>query len=148
MPASGVGLLRYADTPNLPCRERLFKRKLSASPCVDAGSNGVPGLPEKDVRGMYRVLYGGKMLEVDIGAYEFHIWPPSLDPQTGDATVTWSSLTGKTYCIYRSSDMLTWELSAEGIGSNGDTVTTWIDPGAGLRSSGVLRRYYKATESP
>ncbi len=91
-------------------------------------------------------MYGGKGLKVDIGAYEFHIWPPTAEPLTRDVALTWSTLAGKTYSVFRSPDMLVWELAAENIASAGDTVTTWIDPTAPLLSPEVPRAYYRLQE--
>jgi len=116
------------------------------SPCVDAGSNEATGLPEFDMQGIHRIMFGGKSLTVDIGAYEFHIWPPIEDRQTGDLTLKWSSLMDNTYSVYRSGDMLTWELAADDVASMGDTVTTWIDPTMPLLLPEVPRRYYKIME--
>jgi len=43
------------------------------SPCIDAGNNTAPGLPEKDIEGNERVIDGDKdgNAVVDVGAYEF-----------------------------------------------------------------------------
>jgi len=117
------------------------------SPCIDAGFND-PGLPETDMAGMHRIMFGGKSLTVDIGAYEFHIWPPTENTQTGEMTLKWSSLAGKTHTVYHSSDMFTWDVLADDLASAGDTVTTWIDPPAPILPPGVQRRYYKIAEKP
>jgi hypothetical protein len=116
------------------------------SPCIDAGDNGAVTSTDTDVSGMHRILYGGKSLKVDIGAYEFHIWLPVVEPLTGDLILTWSSLAGKTYSVFRSADMPLWEPAGEDIPSAGDTVTTWIDSTARLLSPEVFRRYYRVRE--
>jgi hypothetical protein len=118
------------------------------SPCIDAGTqkSDVVTLPETDIIGVHRVMYGGKSLKVDIGAYEFHIWPPVVEPLTRDLTLTWSTLAGKTYSVFRSADMLLWEPVGEDIPSAGDTVTTWIDPTTPLLSPQVPRAYYRVQE--
>jgi hypothetical protein len=117
------------------------------SPCIDAGNNQATALPDEDVQGIHRIMYGGKDLKVDIGAYELHIWPPTLDPGRGDLILKWSSLTGESYSIYWSADMMIWELAESDVPSMGDTVTTWVDPTAPLLSAGVLRRYYRIIEN-
>jgi gluconolactonase len=63
-------------------------------------------------------------------------------------TLAWSSLAGRTYAVYESSDMATWELGAGGVASMGDTVTRWTDPTKPLLSPEVRRRYYKVAEEP
>ena len=60
--------------------------------------------------------------------------------------MTWSSLAGKTYSVYRSSDMLTWELAANNISSMGDTFTTWLDPTVPSPSPDVQIRFYRIIE--
>ena len=122
--------------------------RLSAdSPCIDAGSNGA-GLAASDIVGMPRIMFGGKSRTVDMGAYEFHIWPPSRNPQTGGVTLKWSSQAGKTYSVYRSSDTSTWDVLADDVTSAGNTVTTWIDPAGSVLPPGVQSRYYKVAETP
>ncbi len=121
-------------------------RLLPSSPCIDAGDNSVSGLPETDMSGMHRIMFGGKSLTVDMGAYEFHMWPPSLDAPMGEVTLKWSSMAGKTYSVYRSSDMLTWELAADSLPSMGDTFTTWLDPTVPSPSPGVRIRFYRIIE--
>ncbi len=118
-------------------------RLLPSSPCIDAGFNH-PDLPELDIRGMHRVMYGGKSLTVDMGAYEYYVNEIEVG-EGGDVTLRWSSLAGKTYTVYFSADMMTWEVAAEGVPSLGDTVTTWLDPGA-ILSPAVVGRYYKIEE--
>ncbi len=119
------------------------------SPCIDAGTQkpDVVTLPETDIVGMHRIMYGGKALKVDMGAYEFHIWPPTENGQTGEITLKWSSLAGKTYTLYHSSDMLLWDVLADDVASAGDTVTTWVDSMGPVLPPGVLRRYYKVIEN-
>jgi len=121
--------------------------RLSAdSPCIDAGYNA-PELPETDIAGMHRIMFGGKSLTVDMGANEFHIWPPTQNSQTGEITLKWSSLTGKTYSVHHSSDMLLWDVLADNVASAGDTVTTWIDSMGPVLPPGVRIRYYKVIEN-
>jgi len=120
-------------------------RLLPSSPCIDAGNNDSPNLPDTDIVGMHRIMYGGKSLTVDMGAYEYHINEPEADGQ-GNVNLTWSSLQGKTYSVYSSSDMMSWELVADDVISAGDTVTTWLDETAPLLSPDVHRRYYRIEE--
>ncbi len=131
---------RFVDTENGNFR------LLPDSPCIDAGFNH-PELPETDMAGIHRIMYGGKSLTVDMGAYEFHIWPPAVDSHTGDLTLKWSVLFDKTYSIYYSTDMLTWELLQGGLYSMGDTFTTWTDPTPGFSTGQLRRRYYKVLEN-
>ncbi|MDP2898533.1 MAG: right-handed parallel beta-helix repeat-containing protein [bacterium] len=121
--------------------------RLSAdSPCIDAGFNSTD-LPETDIVGMHRIMFGGKSLTVDMGAYEFHIWPPTENNQTGEIALRWSSRSGKAYSVYHSGDMLSWDILTDNVPSAGDTVTTWIDSMGPALPPGVRRRYYKVMEN-
>ncbi len=62
-------------------------------------------------------------------------------------TLTWSSLPGRTYTVYRSSDMVTWEPVADDIASTDDAATRWTDVTRPLLSPEVRRGYYKISES-
>jgi sugar lactone lactonase YvrE len=65
----------------------------------------------------------------------------------GRVTVTWSSLPGKTYAVYRSGDMVAWELADDGVPSDDGTATTWTDLTGPLLSPEVERRYYRVGEN-
>ena len=122
--------------------------RLSAdSPCIDAGFNS-PELAETDIAGMHRILFGGKSLTVDMGAYEFHIWPPAVNSAAAEVTLNWSSLAGKTYSVYHSWDMFSWYVLTDNVPSAGDTVTTWIDSLGPVLPPGVRIRFYKVMENP
>ncbi|MDP2898355.1 MAG: right-handed parallel beta-helix repeat-containing protein [bacterium] len=121
-------------------------RLATASPCIDAGYND-PALPATDIAGMHRIMYGGNSLTVDMGAYEFHIWPPTENSQSGEITLKWSSLAGKSYWVYHSGDMVSWDILTGNVPSAGDTVTTWIDSMGPALPPGVRIRYYKVMEN-
>lgn len=115
------------------------------SPCVDSGINA-PDVPPTDIAGNPRILYGGKNLTVDMGPYEYYINEIRLGTD-GSTILTWSSLSGKTYAIYLSSDMMTWHLAAGDVPAVGDTVTSWRDDTSDAHSSSVRRRYYRIITS-
>lgn len=119
------------------------------SPCIDAGSNDAD-LPETDIAGMHRIMFGGKSLAVDMGAYEFYINRVEPAPGTNQTIFTWSSLPGKTYSIFYTEDLLTWDPAAENFPSSGNQTTSWTDDGSltGLRPSLVPRRFYRTLENP
>ncbi len=119
-------------------------RLLPDSPCIDAGSND-PGLPATDITGMHRIMFGGKSLTVDMGAYEYYVNALSRE-LNGNAALTWSSLAGKTYSVLSSSDMLAWQTAAEDVPSLGDTVTTWTDTTSPFLSPAIRSRYYRTVE--
>ena len=144
---NGVGEGNIEADPRFLDAENGDFRLRADSPCIDAGSNS-PDLADTDIAGMHRIMFGGKSLTVDIGAYEFHIWPPTENVQTGEVTLKWSSLADRTYSVYASSDMFTWELLADDVASAGDTVTTWVDPPAPALPLAVQTRYYKIAEKP
>lgn len=60
--------------------------------------------------------------------------------------LTWRSLPGKTFSVYRSSDMLIWEAAADSVPAGADSVTRWTDLSRPLFSPDVRSRYYKVTE--
>lgn len=60
--------------------------------------------------------------------------------------LTWASLTGKKYSIYKSSDMATWELAADDVPSAAEMSTRWTDPSRPLLSAEILRLYYRVNE--
>ncbi len=119
------------------------------SPCIDAGFND-PELPEADIAGMHRIMYGGKSLTVDMGAYEFYINDLLAGPQQDETTFTWSSLAEKTYSIFYTEDLLMWHLVVESFPSAGNQTTSWIDDGmlTGVPPSLAPRRFYRVLENP
>ncbi len=117
-----------------------------SSPCIDAGDNTSPNFPDTDIRGMHRIMYGGKSLTVDMGAYEYYINRIEADA-SGDATLAWSSVANKAYSIYYSGDMRIWQLADSNVPSAGDSVTEWCDPSDALSSREVRRRYYRVMEN-
>ncbi len=124
-------------------------RLMPHSPCIDAGFND-PELPETDIAGMHRIMYGGKSLRVDMGAYEFYINDLTPGPNPDQTTFTWSSLAEKTYSILYTDDLLTWHLALSAFPSSGNTTTSWLDDGSltGLPPSLVPRRFYRMLENP
>jgi hypothetical protein len=119
------------------------------SPCIDAGFNG-PELPETDIAGMHRIMYGGKCLTVDMGAYEYYINRVSPGPEPGQTTLTWSSLWKKTYSIFYSDDLLDWQLADGNVPSADSQITSWTDDGSktGGLPSLAPRRFYRILENP
>jgi hypothetical protein len=118
------------------------------SPCVDAGTVDEL-MPPLDLVGMHRVMFGGKSLRPDMGAFEYYI--NDLAPLAGGQgmLLTWSSLAGKSYSVLHSEDLLTWNTAAEGIVSWGDVTTSWMDsPSCGTQPppGQARRRYYRVVE--
>jgi hypothetical protein len=134
---------RFLDT------DKLNFRLLPSSPCIDVGLSD-PGLPATDRVGMHRIMYGGKALTVDMGVHEFYINEVEPVPDTNEAILTWSSLADKTYSIFYSDDLLTWQLIVENFPSVGDQTTSWTDDGSltGLPPSLAPRRFYRVLENP
>jgi hypothetical protein len=98
-----------------------------ASPCIDAGDNGAPELPAEDLKGGHRVLYGGKSQTVDMGALEYDTCPPELAGDPADVRLKWSSVAARTYSVYYSADLVSWQVAEANVVSEGNTVTTWLD---------------------
>jgi len=124
-------------------------RLLPSSPCIDAGFND-PGLPETDIVGMHRIMFGGKSLTVDMGAYEYYVNDVNLEPTVGQATLRWSSLADKTYSILYSEDLLNWNHADDSVLTAGNETTFWIDDGSntGVAPTLVPRRFYRILENP
>jgi len=141
---SGGGEGNTASEPRFVDLNAGDYRLQEGSPCIDAGYND-PSLPATDMTGMHRIMFGGKSLTVDMGAWEYYVnaLPRELG---GNAVLTWSSLAGKTYSVLTSSDMFTWQIVAENVPSLGDTTTTWTDTTAPFLSPAVRIRYYRTVE--
>jgi len=124
-------------------------RLLPSSPCIDAGYND-PELPGTDIAGMHRIMFGGKSLTVDMGAYEYYVNDVNLEPTVGQATLRWSSLADKTYSILYSEDLLNWNLADDSVLTAGNETTFWVDDGSktGVAPTLVPCRFYRILENP
>ncbi len=124
-------------------------RLLSDSPCIDAGLND-RDLPETDIAGMHRIMFGGRGLTVDMGAYEYYINELQMGPGPNQTILTWSSLADKTYSIFYADDLFTWHLADEDVLSAGNMTTSWTDDGSktGVAPSLAPRRFYRIVENP
>jgi hypothetical protein len=125
-------------------------RLLPTSPCIDSGDNASPYLPETDIAGMHRIMYGGKSLTVDMGAYEFYINNLEPIPGTNEAVFTWSSLEGKTYSIFYTDDLFNWHTAIDNFPSSGNQTTSWTDDGTltGIPPLLAPKRFYRLLENP
>jgi len=125
-------------------------RLLPDSPCIDAGWNDAPNLPETDIVGMHRIMYGGNSLTVDMGAYEYYINRVRPGKTLAQVILTWSSLADKSYSIFYTDNLLTWQLVIDNFPSAGNETTFWTDDGSltGVPPSLALRRFYKVLENP
>ena len=134
---------RFVDAENGDFRLRVD------SPCIEAGFNS-PDLPEFDIAGMHRIMFGGKSLTVDMGAYEFYINKLEPVPGTNEAIFTWSSLADKTYSIFYSDDLFNWHTAVANFPSSGNQTTSWLDDGSltGLPPLLAPRRFYRLLETP
>ncbi|MDP2897288.1 MAG: right-handed parallel beta-helix repeat-containing protein [bacterium] len=146
---TGGGEGNIAEDPKFVDAESRNYRLLPSSPCIDAGFNS-PELPEFDIAGMHRTMFGGKSLTVDMGAYEYYINKLESGPAVGQAALTWSSLADKTYSIFYSQDLLKWDLADDRVGSAADMTTSWLDDGSrtGVPPLLVPRRFYRVLENP
>ncbi len=142
---AGGGEGNITDDPQLFDSENGDFRLAPSSPCIDAGDNNAPDLPETDFRGMHRIIYGGKSLTVDMGAYEYYVNEISLG-ESGEVTLTWSSLVGTFYSVYRSADMLTWEFAGDILSSSTRPLSTWVDRTVDMLSPAVRMRFYRIKE--
>jgi hypothetical protein len=124
-------------------------RLQEGSPCIDAGYND-PALPATDIVGMHRIMYGGKSLAVDMGAYEFYINNLTRGPNPDQTTFIWSSLADKTYSIFYSDDLINWHVAIANFPSSGNQTTSWLDDGSltGLPPGLSPKRFYRILENP
>jgi hypothetical protein len=134
---------RFVDAGNGDFRLR------ADSPCIDAGFNSLD-LPEFDIAGMHRIMFGGKSLTVDMGAYEFYINKLDPVPGTDEAVFTWSSLADRTYSIFYTDDLLNWHTAIADFPSSGNETTSWLDDGSltGIPPLLAPRRFYRLLENP
>ena len=135
--------------PRLVHAEMGHFRLRGDSPCIDAGLNS-PELPEFDIAGMHRIMFGGKSLTVDMGAYEFYINTLTPGPEPQATTFTWSSLADKTYSIFYTDDLLNWQIAIANFPSLGNQTTSWLDDGSitGLPPLLAPQRFYRVLENP
>jgi len=100
---------------------------MPGSPCIDAGDNSAVSPAQKDLAGNRRIMFGGKGLRVDMGAYERRAQPPRFQPLSGNFQLTWSSIKEKTYSVFFSEDLTTWHLADDNVpGVSG--INAWLDP--------------------
>jgi len=120
------------------------------SPCIDAGDNTSPYIPDTDLPGMHRIMYGGKSLTVDMGAYEYYLNELEPGPAVDETTLTWSSLSDTSYSIFYSDVLLTWHLADPNLPSAGNMTTSWTDDGSktGIPPSLAPRRFYRILGNP
>jgi hypothetical protein len=107
-------------------------------------------LPEFDIAGMHRIMFGGKSPTVDMGAYEFYINKLEPVPGTNEAVFTWSSLADKTYSIFYTDDLFNWHTAIESFPSSGSQTTSWLDDGSltGIPPLLAPKRFYRLLENP
>jgi hypothetical protein len=72
---------------------------------------------------------------------------PTVNPASGDVTLTWSSLEGGTYQVEASTNLSTWTPIAPSVSAAaGSTQTTLIESGAALPANNT-KRFYKVTRT-
>jgi hypothetical protein len=134
---------QFVDSDN-----RDFRLK-PTSPCIDGGFND-PELPETDIAGMHRIMFGGKSFTVDMGAYEFFYTGLQKGPGPDEATLVWSFVPDKTYSIFYTDDLSNWHTAIANFPSSGNQTTSWTDDGSqtGSPPGLVARRFYRTLENP
>ncbi len=133
----------YAD-PMFVNAEAGNYRLLPNSPCIDAGDNGAVQADETDILGKPRIMFGGKTETVDMGAYEYWFIWASPRPDSSDIEVSWASAAGKAYSVFRSADLVTWQLANDDVVAS-DNITLWLDPIGSLTEAPM--RFYRVTEN-
>jgi hypothetical protein len=121
-------------------------RLLPSSPCIDAGNN-LDGLPLTDLAGHPRILFGRISPRVDLGAYEYCVNRIEMNA-TGEIIIMWSCLPEKTYTVYSSGDLITWQIEDDQVSSAGNTLTTWSDPSLTIPQPGNRKKCYRIKINP
>ena len=76
------------------------------SPCIDVGDNNVTTLPDTDLDGKTRIMFGKTSLTVDMGAYEFGFEIMNIVRlENGDIEIEWNRLSGDSYEVETSTDI-------------------------------------------
>ncbi|MDP2895416.1 MAG: right-handed parallel beta-helix repeat-containing protein [bacterium] len=101
------------------------------SPCIDTGDNDAAHLPDKDMKGMRRIMYGKTDLWVDMGAYEYFSFPSgpvaiSTLP-SGNTQLAWDSHPGDVYVVWSRIELSMGTWGQEATISSGGSVTLWTD---------------------
>jgi hypothetical protein len=120
------------------------------SPCIDSGLNKLWMELTTDLDGKPRVLFGTSSLAVDMGAYEYYINDLTPGPGAEEATLTWSSLANKSYCVFYTDDLSAWHLAVDNFPSAGNQTTSWIDDGSSTGGTAPLlapKRFYRILEN-
>ncbi|MDP2896900.1 MAG: right-handed parallel beta-helix repeat-containing protein [bacterium] len=146
---TGGGEGNIAEEPRFVNAENGDYRLRADSPCIDAGLNS-PDLPETDITGMHRLMFGGKSFTVDIGAYEFFYTGLQKGPGQDEATLVWSFVPDKTYSIFYTDDLVNWHVAIDKFPSSGNQTTSWTDDGSltGIPPLLAPRRFYRLLENP
>ncbi|MDP2895872.1 MAG: choice-of-anchor Q domain-containing protein [bacterium] len=146
---TGGGKGNISKIPRFVAPENHDFRLKADSPCIDAGSND-PDLLEFDIAGAHRIMFGGKSLTADMGAYEFYINKLEPVPGTDDVVFTWSCLAEKTYSIFYTEDLFDWHTAIDNFPSSGNTTTSWTDDGVltDVPPSLAPKRFYRVLENP
>jgi hypothetical protein len=80
------------------------------------------------------------------------VWRVNLElgPTAAETTLTWSSLSDRTYSIFYSHDLFTWDLADDSVPSGIFGTTSWIDDGSktGAPPSLASWRFYRILENP
>jgi len=113
------------------------------SPCIDTGINEDWMWVAVDLDDNPRILYGGKSLRVDMGAYEFegkcHETLKIGRDAEGCLVLTWASMPEHTWLVWSCLDLTdgSWDEEATVL-SQGET-TSWTDPATGKDSQKFYR---------
>jgi hypothetical protein len=130
------------DDPLFMDPEKGDFRLRQGSPCIDAGNNDVLNLPETDILGAPRIVFGGRSRTLDMGAYEYV--PLTITKDALGVTLTWGSVPGKTYEIYYAGDLLRYSLAHTVLAVG--PVTSWTDER--LKTVVAPLRFYRILENP
>ena len=150
---SGEGQGNIADNPELADTNDGDFRLSPSSPCIDMGENRLWAISCTDIIGMYRPMFGGKSLTMDMGAYEYYINDVRFGPGFDKMALTWTSSLWRintTYSIFYSDDLVAWHLADGSVPTAGFETTSWIDDGSktGVPPSLAPRRFYRILENP
>ncbi len=104
----------------------------AADASLDSDKDGISNLDE--------YLFG---LQSNVS--DRYAWTTTKEPSTGNYTVCYPTLSGRTYQVFYSTDLVTWNLASDSVAGDG-TVKCWTDDGTGATqtaSNVAARRFYK-----
>ncbi len=113
---------------------------------LDRSSSSDAGAADADSDGMTNL--GEYVLGTAANVPDHYNWTSTTDPLTGNITVSFPTMTGRTYRVLYSEDLLDWQDGSAVIAGNGSTLS-WTDDGGNTVTAPAVtaRRFYRVEAS-